>query len=161
VWRAWGLPQLGLRDARKAIDLAPRSATAWNTLGLLLEGSGNLEQGTNAYLRAALLDGDAGYVWSNLCRTWTVQSDAFSAVQACRRALSIDPTLQAASLHLQQVEQLLEPRQARIVAAHQLAATHAIDTDSFASAGSVAPLPSRALPHDTRRVRGRDKAVHP
>jgi tetratricopeptide (TPR) repeat protein len=160
VWRAWGLPQLGLRDARKAVELAPQSASAWNTLGLLLEGSGNLSQGTKAYLRAATLDGDAVYVWSNLCRTWTDQSDVPSAVQACRRALAIDPTLQAASLNLQRVERLASPRPGAVAVAGQLAAARADDPATPALPDQVAPLPARSLPYESpRRITRRGRSV--
>jgi len=84
LWRAWGLPQLGLPDARKAVAFSPRAATAWNTLGLLLEESGNPDRGIPAYLHAIALDGDASYAWSNLCHAWTLRGDPAAAVPACR-----------------------------------------------------------------------------
>lgn len=160
VWRAWGLPQLGLRDARKAVALAPKSATAWNTLGLLLEGSGNSPQGIKAYLRSATLDGDAGYAWTNLCRAWTAESDVPSGVQACRRALSLDPTQHSASLNLQRLEQIVAARVDRIAETERVAASDAAGTDRQVESGATL-LPSRALPYAPRRVRGRDSAVHP
>jgi len=156
IWRAWGLPQLGLRDARKAVDLAPQSATAWNTLGLILEGSGNLNQGIQAYLRSAVLDGDAGYAWINLCRLWTTQPDPTSAVQACRRALSLEPTHRQASLNLQRAEQLLAPPPGPAIAAQVAAYAH---TDSGA-ADERTPLPSRPFSLDSRRAPKRGSAVH-
>ena len=107
MWRAWSLPGLGLPDARKAVALAPQSATAWNTLGLLLEGSGSVEQAVKVYLRAARLDDRAGYAWNNLCRAWTQRGDAPSALQACRRALSLDPSLPFAAINLHTAERML------------------------------------------------------
>jgi tetratricopeptide (TPR) repeat protein len=56
IWRAWTMPLLGIPDARRAVALEPRSATAWNTLGLLLEDSGSLSAAVSAYQRAVLLD---------------------------------------------------------------------------------------------------------
>lgn len=109
IWRAWGMPRLGLPDAQRAVDLAPRSATAWNTLGLLLEGSGGREQAVRAYTRAALLDHQAGYAWDNLCRARTLQREAPAAVRACRRALDVDPSLRFAELNLYTAERMLAP----------------------------------------------------
>ncbi len=36
IWRDWGLPNLGLGDAHRAIYYAPASATVYNTLGTIL-----------------------------------------------------------------------------------------------------------------------------
>lgn len=109
IWRAWGMPRLGLVDAQQAVDLEPRSATAWNTLGLLLEGSGGHTRAVEAYTRAVLLDHQAGYAWNNLCHVWTQQRDARSAVRACRRALDVDPSLRFAELNLYTAERMLMP----------------------------------------------------
>lgn len=107
IWRAWTMPRLGLPDARKAVALAPQSATAWNTLGLLLEGSGSVEQAVEVYQRAARLDDRAGYAWENLCRAWTQGGDAPSALEACRRALSLDPASRFAAMNLHTAERVL------------------------------------------------------
>lgn len=107
IWRAWGLPHLGIPDARKAVRLSPRSPTAWNTLGLLLEESRDRDHAVLAYLRAVVLDDRATYAWHNLCRTWTTRGDATSGVQACRRAIAQDPTHVAAQAHLNEAERML------------------------------------------------------
>jgi Tfp pilus assembly protein PilF len=115
LWRAWGLPQLGIPDARKAVAFSPRSASAWNTLGLLLEESGSPDRGVSAYLRAVALDDQASYAWSNLCHAWTLRNDPAAAVQACRRALALDATLHWAQINLFNAERLLAPAPARVV----------------------------------------------
>jgi tetratricopeptide (TPR) repeat protein len=115
LWRAWGLPQLGLPDARKAVALSSQSASAWNTLGLLLEESGSADRGVSAYLHAIALDDQAGYAWSNLCHAWTLRHDPAAAVKACRRALELDSTLQWAQLNLFNAERLLVAAAAPVV----------------------------------------------
>jgi Tfp pilus assembly protein PilF len=109
LWRAWGLPQLGVPDARKAVAFSPRSASAWNTLGLLLEESNGPDRGVSAYLRAVALDDQASYAWSNLCHAWTLRNDPAAAVRACRRALELDSTLHWAQMNLFNAERLLAP----------------------------------------------------
>jgi Tfp pilus assembly protein PilF len=115
LWRAWGLPQLGVPDARKAVALAPRSASAWNTLGLMLEESGSADRGVAAYLRAIALDDQASYAWSNLCHAWTLRNDPAAAVRACRRALELDATLHWAQINLFNAERLLAPAPESVV----------------------------------------------
>ncbi|MGE3509787.1 MAG: hypothetical protein AB7N65_12980 [Vicinamibacterales bacterium] len=126
LWRAWGLPGLGIADARRAVALAPQSATAWNTLGLLLEGHGDAVIAVRAYLRAIHFDRQAGYAWSNLCRAWTTTGEERAALDACRRALTLDPTLWDAQVTLAQAEQRLDTgngQRRRSTSAHTAAAT--------------------------------------
>lgn len=111
LWRSWGLPRLGLTDARRALVLAPQSATAWNTYGLLLEGGGDTKMAIRAYLRAVRYDGHAGYAWNNLCRAWTSVGEPAAAVSACRRTIDLEPTLVEAQMTLVEAERLL-PRSA-------------------------------------------------
>lgn len=106
IWRTWGLPHLGLPDAKRAVQLAAKSATVWNTLGLLLE-SQTREGAVNAYLRAVVLDDHATYAWQNLCRTWLNQQDAASAVQACHRASTQEPSNMVTQARLYQAERML------------------------------------------------------
>jgi tetratricopeptide (TPR) repeat protein len=68
MWRDWGLPQLGMADARAAVKHAPRSPVAHNTLGTLLEAMGRFGQARQAYQRALALDPDAAYAVANLKR---------------------------------------------------------------------------------------------
>ena len=51
----------------------------------------------------------ASYAWSNLCHAWTLRNDPAAAVQACRRALDLDPTLHWAQVNLFNAERLLAP----------------------------------------------------
>jgi tetratricopeptide (TPR) repeat protein len=90
IWRDWGFPELGLADARRAVQLAPTSPVAANTLGTLLESAGQISEARTWYARAASLDPDAVYALNNLCYTaiMTRQSDS---VSACTRAQAAAP----------------------------------------------------------------------
>jgi tetratricopeptide (TPR) repeat protein len=109
LWRGWKLPQLGLPDARRAVALAPRSASAWNTLGLLLEETGRHAESLKAYLHAVVLEDDAAYAWSNLCRVWIADREGASAIQACRRASSLAPADSKVAANLVVAERLIAP----------------------------------------------------
>src|SRR4051812_33311723 len=52
IWRDWGFPEQGLPDARRAVELAPQSPAAVNTLGTLLEAMGRLNDARGSYERA-------------------------------------------------------------------------------------------------------------
>src|SRR5437867_6835182 len=67
IWRDWGFPHLGLDDSHRAVELAPASASAANTLGTLLQAQGNVGDAARWYERAAALDPDASYAVNNLC----------------------------------------------------------------------------------------------
>src|SRR5262245_27286505 len=121
IWRGWGTPELGLPDARKAVALAPQSATASSTLGLLLDAGGQTDEGVRAYLHAVVLEDAAPYAWSNLCRVWTVKGDGSSAVQACKRALALAPGSPTLEMNLVKAERLLAP--ARPIDAEQTTAS--------------------------------------
>lgn len=90
IWRDWGFPQKGMDDARRAVDLAPASAAAANTMGTLLEATGRLAEAREWYGRALMLDPGAAYALNNLCYSaiMLAQSDA---VTQCRRALAVAP----------------------------------------------------------------------
>ena len=109
IWRGWKLPRLGLPDARRAVALAPRSASAWNTLGLLLEETGQRGESLKAYLHAVVLEDAAAYAWSNLCRVWIADRDGQSAVQACRRASALAPADATVAANLVVAERLVTP----------------------------------------------------
>lgn len=110
IWRRWGLPQLGITDAKRAVALARTSATAWNTLGLLLEGSGSMTHAISAYLHAVRYDAQGAYAWSNLCRSWLKAGEGPAATQACRRTLALVPSSLEAQVALMQAEQMTVPR---------------------------------------------------
>lgn len=96
IWRDWGLPQLGLADAHRAVYLAPRSASAQNTLGTLLQAAGHNHHARLAYRKAIELDQSAGYTWSNLCYL-SIKAGAFGqAMEECHTAIKLSPGLSAA-----------------------------------------------------------------
>jgi Tfp pilus assembly protein PilF len=90
IWRDWGFPAHGLPLARRAVELAPRSAPAANTLGTLLEGTGHLVEARLWYERAIALDGNASYARNNLCYA-TIMQGSPSALADCRLAHAAAP----------------------------------------------------------------------
>jgi Flp pilus assembly protein TadD len=100
VWRDWGLPQLGLSHAHRAIHLAPTSASARNTLGTLLHALGLRDEARRAYRLAVLLDPKAAYAYNNLCYLSFVEGNSAQAASECHAALQIDSHLTAAHNNL-------------------------------------------------------------
>jgi tetratricopeptide (TPR) repeat protein len=100
VWRDWGLPQLALSDAYRAVYFAPASAAFHNTLGTVMQSLGRHDDARAAYDRATLLDAQAAYAFNNLCYLSFVEGQTGGAIAACRRALSLDPALTAARNNL-------------------------------------------------------------
>ena len=96
IWREWGFPQLGLNDAHRAVFRAPRSPSAHNTLGTLLQSVGALDGARRQYLRVLDLDPDAAYAWSNLCYLSLVTDNAVRGLSECEAALEKQPGLDAA-----------------------------------------------------------------
>jgi tetratricopeptide (TPR) repeat protein len=100
IWRDWGLPHLGLGDAKRAAYYAPRWATAQNTLGTLLYALGQRTEARYAFQRALALDSGAAYAWTNLCYQSFQGANLTEAAASCRRALAIEPGLAAAHHNL-------------------------------------------------------------
>jgi superkiller protein 3 len=100
VWRDWGVSQLGLNNAHRAIYYAPTSASARSTLGTLLHGLGLRDEARRSYMTAVLLDRDAWYAFNNLCYLSFVEGKSDQAISECRAALRIDPGLAAAHNNL-------------------------------------------------------------
>ena len=100
VWRDWGLPQLALGDAHRAVYFAPASAAFRNTLGTVMQALGRHEDARAAYDQARRLDGQAAYAFNNLCYLSFLAGQTEEALVACRTALSLDPTLTAARNNL-------------------------------------------------------------
>ena len=100
IWRDWGVPQLGLGDARRAIYYAPAWATAYNTLGTLLHALGQTAGATRAFERALALDPAAAYAWTNLCYQSFQAGDLSEATVRCERALALEPGLVTARHNL-------------------------------------------------------------
>lgn len=67
LWRDWGLPERGLRDAHLAVRYAPASAPAHNTLGTLLWAVADRVSAAQAFAEAVALDPGADYARRNLC----------------------------------------------------------------------------------------------
>ena len=85
IWRDWGFANLGLADAYRAVDLAPRSPVAANTLGTLLAATGQTSAARDWYARALALDARATYALTNLCYVEFLAGRA-SARPTCERA---------------------------------------------------------------------------
>ena len=96
IWREWGLPQLGLADAYRAVFFAPGSASAQNTLGTLLQSIGQTEAARGRYMHVIELDPAAGYAWNNLCYLSLLAGNADRAIDECGTALREEPNLQSA-----------------------------------------------------------------
>jgi superkiller protein 3 len=90
IWRDWGTPYLGFGDAERAVELAPRSPVAANTLGTLLQATGRLADARRWYERALGFDAGATYALNNVCYTGVLlrRSDA---VSTCERAAAVAP----------------------------------------------------------------------
>ena len=90
IWRDWGFPELGLADACRAVQIAPSSPAAANTLGTLLESAGQIREARQWYARAVGLDPEAAYALNNLCYTAIMVREA-DAVAVCERAQAAAP----------------------------------------------------------------------
>ena len=100
VWRDWGTPGLGLGDAHRAIYCRPHSASAYNTLGTLLEALGQRTHAREAFEFALRLEPAAGYALNNLCFLAIRDGDGARAQQSCERALALDPGMLSARTNL-------------------------------------------------------------
>jgi Tfp pilus assembly protein PilF len=100
VWRDWGLPNLGLGDAHRAIYYAPSSPTVYNTLGTLLQQLGQPAAAQSAFEAALRRDPEAPFALNNLCYARLMQGHSAQAVDACRHALRVQPELAAARNNL-------------------------------------------------------------
>jgi tetratricopeptide (TPR) repeat protein len=92
IWRDWGMPASGLRHAHQAVYLAPRSASARNTLGTLLDALGQLDEAQAAYEAALALDQDAAWALNNLCYLAFRRGRLQEARAHCEAALQRAPT---------------------------------------------------------------------
>ena len=90
IWRDWGFPNLALREARRAVADAPRSAAAANTLGTVLQALGELDEAKRWYWRAVALDANAWYALNNLCYAEIMTRQPY-AITTCERAVSAAP----------------------------------------------------------------------
>lgn len=100
IWRDWGFPHLALPDAYRALHFAPDSPVVHNTVGTVLQALGRHAAARAHYEKAVALDVTAAYALTNLCYGWRLDGQAAKAAEACRRALSLQPNLQAARNNL-------------------------------------------------------------
>ena len=94
IWRDWGFAHLGLADAHRAVHHAPQSAAAANTLGTLLQATGQFQEAERWYARAVHLDSGAWYAHNNLCYVAVLMRDA-GAVNTCHAAVAAAPGVKA------------------------------------------------------------------
>jgi Flp pilus assembly protein TadD len=100
IWRAWGLPELGLGDAQRAVYFVPHSAAAHNTLGTILQALGRWNEARQAYSRALSLAPEAPYALNNLCYLTVLEKRTEDALPFCLRAVRADPASVAARNNL-------------------------------------------------------------
>jgi len=100
LWRDWGSPELALGDAHRAVYCKPRSSSAHNTLGTILEALGQRQHARRAFEFALQLDPQAGFALNNLCYLALQDGDGRGAQETCTRALAIDSTMAAAQTNL-------------------------------------------------------------
>lgn len=99
VWRDWGFPRSGIREAAIAVRLAPESAEAANTMGTLFQALGRTAVARQWYSRALTLDPDGGYALNNFCYASIMLRDA-DAVSACKKANAAAPNSSVARNNL-------------------------------------------------------------
>jgi tetratricopeptide (TPR) repeat protein len=93
IWRDWGTAPMGLPDAYRAVYYAPQSAPAANTLGTLLQATGDIEAAKLWYARAVHLDASAWYALNNLCYAAILTRE--SALNMCQAAVDAAPGIKA------------------------------------------------------------------
>jgi Flp pilus assembly protein TadD len=100
LWRDWGMPDLALGDAYRAVSCEPKSPAAYNTLGTVFQTLGQHANARLAYQRALALDGTAVFALNNLCFLSLQEGDGRSAEASCQRALALEPRMPAARTNL-------------------------------------------------------------
>ena len=100
LWRDWGVPELGLGYAYRAVYFAPGLAVAHNTVGTVLQALGQRDAARARYEVALQYDPTAAYAFNNLCYSWVLEARGREAVAACRAALSLRPDFVAAQNNL-------------------------------------------------------------
>ena len=79
IWRDWGMADLGLGDAHRAVYYAPGSAAAHNTLGTLLAARRRWSDARAEFGRALALDPSAAYAAHNLLAVDRAEADERAA----------------------------------------------------------------------------------
>ncbi|NQE36836.1 tetratricopeptide repeat protein [Microcoleus asticus] len=86
---------------RKAIEIDPNFAWAYNYLGLILQNQGKLEEAITAYRKAIEIDPNYTNAYNNLGLILQNQGKLEEAITAYRKAIEIDPNFADAHSHLE------------------------------------------------------------
>lgn len=103
AWRDWGLPDLALGHATRAVYFAPASPDALNTLGTVLTMVGQLDAARTRFEQALTAEPTGAYILNNLCYVELAAGRPDAARARCEAALAIDPTLEAARENLERI----------------------------------------------------------
>lgn len=90
IWRDWGWLEPALAAAHRAVHFAPRAAEPRNTLGIVLEALGEVDEAREAFATAVVLDPRAWWAWTNLCALELAEGRLDEAAGHCRAAAAID-----------------------------------------------------------------------
>ncbi|MBC8647422.1 MAG: tetratricopeptide repeat protein, partial [Thermoanaerobaculia bacterium] len=90
-----------------AFALDRKDEEAASGLGLALADAGKLAEAEASLLQAVEVSPQSGALWNNLGVVRTRRGSYSEAVDAFRKALSLDPKLEAAQANLARAEQLL------------------------------------------------------
>ena len=100
VWRDWGLPRT--RPRRRAPRRLLRAAVGIRPehLGTVMQALGQHDHARAAYEAASRLEPQAAYAVNNLCYLAFVEGRLDTAIETCRKALDLDPTMTTARNNL-------------------------------------------------------------
>lgn len=85
---------------KKALEIDPEYAFAWNELGYIYGKIGENEKAIKALNHATNLDNDDYFAWNNLGWIYNKQGEYDKAIDACLQALKIRPEAGRAMNHL-------------------------------------------------------------
>ena len=100
---ARGRAEEAIREYRRAIELSPGYAKAYNSMGLSLEALGRDDDALEAYLKAAELDTTLASVRNNIGSLHLRRGDVQTAKEWFERALDLDEYLEQAHMNLAMV----------------------------------------------------------
>ena len=100
IWRDWGFLPDALKDADRAIRLAPDSASAHNTRGTILQAMHRPADAAAEYGLAATLDPKAPHALNNRCYLAFTVGLADLAIRDCAEALRRDASFTPARHNL-------------------------------------------------------------
>jgi Flp pilus assembly protein TadD len=100
IWRDWQMPARALGPAYRATYFDPRSASARNTLGTILERLGRPDAAGRAYEAAAERAPAAAWPLNNLCHLELGRGRLDAARAYCTAALALQPDFAAAHNNL-------------------------------------------------------------